>query len=67
MSDGGVWRQTSLHRDLEAGGDRYQIPSPQPLPNSDTDQRMPFVLVADDAFALSENLMKPYPRLVTRR
>ncbi len=64
MSDGGVWRETSLCQDLENGGIQYGIPAPHPLPGSDGGEPMPYVLVGDDAFGLSEHLMKPYPRLV---
>lgn len=62
VSDGGVWKQTSLHQDLESGENRYGIPAPAPLPDCPTGEPMPHVIVADDAFALSENIMKPYPR-----
>jgi hypothetical protein len=35
-----------------------QIPEPDALPNSE--KKLPFVFVGDDAFALTENMMKPY-------
>lgn len=39
---------------------RFDIPPPKQLPG--TDEIVPHVIVGDEAFALHENLMKPYPR-----
>ncbi len=36
------------------------IPSPKPLPGRDKD--IPYVIVADEAFPLKPNMMKPYPQ-----
>lgn len=38
----------------------FDIPPEQNLPG--TNVKMPFVIVGDEAFALQENLMKPFPR-----
>jgi hypothetical protein len=37
------------------------LPNPEPLPGRQVEQ--PYVILGDDAFALTENLMKPYPGL----
>lgn len=57
ISDGGVFNKSSLAFALERGA--LHIPEPEPLPGMDTDT--PFVIVADDAFAFKENIMKPFP------
>jgi hypothetical protein len=38
-----------------------QIPEPGTLPNSE--KKLPFVFVGDDAFAVTENFMKPYGQI----
>ena len=57
ISDGGVFRNCSLNKYLET--DKLNLPKPRALPGRDTE--VPFVIVADEAFQLRENLMKPYP------
>ena len=57
ISDGGVWANCSLSRLLEEG--RLAIPTPSTPPNSD--RKLPYVFVADDAFPLKNNIMKPFP------
>lgn len=57
ISDGGVFRNTSLFKKLEEG--ELNIPLPHPI--SSNGPPLPYVIVADDAFSLSQNLMKPYP------
>lgn len=37
------------------------LPQPAPLPNDPLQLVMPYVFVADEAFAVSENLLRPYP------
>ncbi|XP_036340667.1 uncharacterized protein LOC118750042 [Rhagoletis pomonella] len=55
-SDGGVFRETKFFSKLAAN--TLKIPSPEALPGCG--ERMPFVFVADDAFPLSENILKPF-------
>jgi hypothetical protein len=55
-SDGGVFLQTSLKKDLDLG--KLQLPRERPLAGGNLP--VPYVMVADDAFALSKHLMKPY-------
>lgn len=58
ISDGGVFARSSLAMKLNR--DELAIPEREALqPGGDT---LPFVFVADDAFPLKENIMKPFPR-----
>lgn len=57
ISDGGVFRETTFFKKMERK--TLNLPSPEPLPGRQVQQ--PYVILGDDAFALSENLMKPYP------
>ncbi|XP_050293936.1 uncharacterized protein LOC126734379 [Anthonomus grandis grandis] len=56
ISDSGVFRNTILFKKLDAGN--LMIPEDEPLPM--TDIPIPYVFVADDAFALGPHLMKPF-------
>ena len=69
ISDGGVLRNTSFFTDLI--NDTLPLPPDRQLPNLNPDpllshcsnsQTMPLVFVADDAFTLTGNCMKPYPQ-----
>lgn len=63
VSDGGVFKNSSLFWALK--NNLLNIPPSQTLPNST--EKLPYVIVADDAFTLMPNLMKPYPsRLLTK-
>lgn len=56
ISDGGVFNKCKLFRKIE---DRsLNIPAPKSLPERTL--KLPFVFVADSAFPLTENIMKPY-------
>lgn len=57
ISDGGVFRNCVLWRDICEN--KLNFPPPCPLPGSNV--ALPYVLLGDGAFALSEHLMKPYP------
>lgn len=59
ISDGGVFANTTFYKKLTRN--EFQLPKPTPLYKESNAQVIPFVLVADDAFALSTNLMKPFP------
>jgi len=56
ISDGGVLGNTAFGRALV--DKLLKIPEPGTLPNSE--KKLLFVFVGDDAFALTENFMKPY-------
>lgn len=57
VSDGGVFNNCSLSSALEEN--RLGIPSARTLRGRN--KQVPFVIVADDAFALKPYIMKPYP------
>ncbi|KAJ8035827.1 Protein ALP1-like [Holothuria leucospilota] len=57
VSDGGVIAVTEFGRLLDDGS--LGLPEPAPLHQNDV-IAMPYVFVGDDAFAMSENLLKPY-------
>ncbi|XP_022835157.1 protein ALP1-like [Spodoptera litura] len=57
ISDGGVFKNTGFYANLQQG--KLNLPEPYPLPGRNNP--IPHVIVADDAFALDINLMKPYP------
>ena len=67
ISDGGVRANTSFYKNLRSG--QLRLPSPRHLPKPEdpvwephwTDQDMPFGIVGDKAFPLTENFMKPFP------
>lgn len=56
ISDGGVMFYSKFGELFEQN--RLNLPEPNCLPN--TNVRFPFVFVADEAFALHQNLLKPY-------
>lgn len=57
ISDGGVFRNSLLYEKLETNA--LNLPAPSVLPGSG--EIAPYVFVADNAFPLSTNIMKPYP------
>ena len=57
VSDGGVFKQCSFKEGMMTG--LLNIPPPEVLPG--TDFVCPFMLVADEAFPLTTNIMKPFP------
>lgn len=56
ISDGGVLNKCSFVHALET--DRLHLPEPKPSPGRELP--VPFLLVADDAFALKPNILKPH-------
>lgn len=59
VSDGGVWNATSLSDYLKDTSNPLNIPAPKALPGRVN--KIPYFLVADEAFPLKENIMRPYP------
>ena len=66
IGDGGVLRNKVFYQALES--DQLNIPEPIPLPASDLmisedwNPVLPHYFVGDDAFCLTSNIMKPYPK-----
>lgn len=56
ISDGGVLKNTIFYEKLEKN--LLNIPQPDRIRNSDIN--LPYVFVVDDAFPLTENMMKPF-------
>jgi hypothetical protein len=56
ISDGGVLGITAFGKSLV--DKLLKIPKPGTIPNSE--KKLPFVFVGDDAFALTENFLNPY-------
>lgn len=56
ISDGGVFNNCSFSTAL--GNGSLHLPAPQPLPGHDIN--VPFVIVADDAFAFKPEMMKQF-------
>lgn len=55
-SDGGVWAKSDLKKCLDTNA--LHIPEASYLPG--TNIKVPYVIVADDAFPLTPNIMKPF-------
>lgn len=55
-SDGGVFNRCTFGQAMDMG--KLNLPAPKPLRGSQ--KPMPYVVVADDAFAMRPNVMKPY-------
>lgn len=56
FSDGGVFNRCTFGQALDSN--QLHLPAPKALPDRETP--VPYVLVADDAFAIRPNIMKPY-------
>lgn len=56
-SDGGVWKQCSLHQHMEDRLNPLGLPSLSRV--GGYPGKMPYFLVGDDAFQMSPHLMKP--------
>lgn len=57
ISNGGVLRSTNFHKKLITN--ELLLPKPTCL-SQENEAQIPYVLVADDAFTLCVNLMKPF-------
>ena len=58
VNDGGVWNKCGFSKALEK--EELFIPNPRCLPREV--QRVSFILIGDDEFALKTHMMKPYPQ-----
>lgn len=59
ISDGGIFRNCQLYKNLMAK--KLNLPMPKTLPGMTTE--VPFIFLGDQAFALNANVMKPYSGL----
>lgn len=64
-SDGGILANSVFGRALRAG--TLQLPADLPLPGADHRGPQPHVFVADEAFPLRRNLMRPFPGRILPR
>ena len=60
ISDGGVFAKCKLAEAMEKN--TLNFPEPSTLPNAASAVLVPYLVVADDAFPLRPNIMKPFPR-----
>lgn len=58
-SDGGIFANSNLGEGFLSGA--FRIPADEPLVNGHHLGPMPYVIVADEAFPLKTNIMRPYP------
>lgn len=58
--DSSIFRHGMFYKKLEY--DSLNIPKPRPLPGDNTNQSLPFVIVADEAFGVSPSILRPYAR-----
>jgi len=58
-SDSNVFKKSKVGRKLQSN--QLGIPGSRPLPNEENGKGMPFVVVGDEPFALSEHVLRPYP------
>lgn len=59
-SDSNIFRQSSLHSLLV--NDTLNLPKAKKLPDADDDTPLPFVIVADEAFSMTRNVLRSYSR-----
>lgn len=58
ISDSGIWNKSTMKAHLKEK--TLKVPEAMPLPN--TEKEFPFVLVGDEGFPLSTEVIIPYPR-----
>lgn len=58
-SDGGIFAESSLGKALAQN--RLKLPEDTSLPDAPELGRIPYVIVADEAFPLAYHIMRPYP------
>ncbi|XP_067204132.1 putative nuclease HARBI1 isoform X1 [Linepithema humile] len=58
QSDGGIFTHSNFGQRFQ----QNQMTLPQPRPIESSGPALPFILVADEAFALTHYMMRPYPR-----
>ena len=56
--DSGIFHKSIMGRKIRSGD--FNFPTDKPLPGSDV--TIPHVIIGDEAFRLTKNCMKPYPK-----
>lgn len=59
-SDGGIFKASAMKYWITHGG--FDIPSPSPLTYDETNSPFPYYFAADEAFPLSQFLLRPYSK-----
>ncbi|KAL4153178.1 hypothetical protein QTP88_001011 [Uroleucon formosanum] len=59
-SDGGIFKASAMKYWITHGG--FDIPSPSPLTYDETNSPFPYYFAADEAFPLSQYLLRPYSK-----
>lgn len=59
-ADSNIFRQSALYKKIVNG--TLGIPEGKPLPNSENTTPRPYVIVADEAFSMTNHVMRPYAR-----
>ncbi|GBM56838.1 hypothetical protein AVEN_227345-1 [Araneus ventricosus] len=57
--DSNILKATKLDKQIYQ--QTLNLPQPEPLPNNPSGQPMPYVFLADEAFAMCKSIMRPYP------
>ena len=57
-SDSTLWKYSDFNQDLTKEGNPLNLPEPDHFPGFE--DKLPYYFVGDDAFELTQNLMKPY-------
>ena len=63
--DSNVFKNSTFGKLMQSN--KLTIPDPRVLPSDAEGLSMPFVLVGDEAFALSEHVLRPYPNKTLTR
>ncbi|KAH9635563.1 hypothetical protein HF086_003177 [Spodoptera exigua] len=58
-SDSNIFKNSNLEKGISSGS--IPLPNNHNLPNDENGNPMPFVFVGDEAFAVSNHVMRPYP------
>lgn len=58
-SDSRIWRETKFLADMESPENLLNLPAPSPVRGFTSP--LPYFFVGDEAFALTEHMMKPFP------
>lgn len=60
-SDGGIFANCPFGKAWVERNNSLSVPEDRPLPGTETNLRLPLVIVADEAFPLKHNILRPFP------